>query len=146
MTRPPRAVVCPLASPAYMAPEQWTGEAVPATDIYALGIVFYELLTGKQPFKGVSKQEILTLYLNKIFLGQRAYGVGAAAEVYYGKRLHELSLAQMATLAGLPPTRGSVQPSSRDSISDMVSPSRFLRRCEPDQVRRGCLPSGSQTL
>lgn len=49
-----------------------------------------------------TKEEILTLYLNKIFLGQRAYGVGAAAQVYYGRRLHELSLAQMATLAGLP--------------------------------------------
>lgn len=47
-----------------------------------------------------SKQEILTLYLNKIFLGQRAYGVAAAAEVYYGKTLQELSLAEMATIAG----------------------------------------------
>ena len=49
-----------------------------------------------------SKQEILTLYLNKIFFGQRSYGVGAAAQVYYGKELHQLSLGEMATLAGLP--------------------------------------------
>jgi penicillin-binding protein 1A len=49
-----------------------------------------------------SKQEILTLYLNKIFLGQRAYGVGAAAEVYFGKSLDQLTLAETATIAGLP--------------------------------------------
>lgn len=50
----------------------------------------------------LDKQEILRLYLNKIFLGQRAYGVGAAAEVYFGKTLDELTLAEMATIAGLP--------------------------------------------
>ena len=48
------------------------------------------------------KNEILELYLNKIYLGNRAYGVGAAAEVYYGKQVHELNLAQMAMIAGLP--------------------------------------------
>ncbi len=50
----------------------------------------------------LSKDEILELYLNKIFLGQRAYGVGAAAEVYFGKTVGELSLAEMALIAGLP--------------------------------------------
>ncbi len=50
----------------------------------------------------LSKPEILTLYLNKIFLGQRAYGVGAAAEVYYGKTVVDLTLAEIATIAGLP--------------------------------------------
>jgi len=49
-----------------------------------------------------TKEEILTLYLNKIYLGQRAYGVGAASEVYYGKPVEELDLAQMAMIAGLP--------------------------------------------
>ena len=49
-----------------------------------------------------SKPEILTLYLNKIFLGQRAYGAAAAAEVYFGKTLGDLTLAETATIAGLP--------------------------------------------
>jgi len=49
-----------------------------------------------------SKEEILELYLNTIYFGSRAYGVAAAAQVYYGKALNDLSLAQMATLAGLP--------------------------------------------
>ncbi len=57
-----------------------------------------------------SKQEILTLYLNKIFLGQRAYGVGAAAEVYYGKPLRELSLGQIATIAALPKAPSTLNP------------------------------------
>lgn len=67
-----------------------------------------------------SKQEILTLYLNKIFLGQRAYGVAAAAEVYFGKRLDELSLADTATIAGLP------QLPSRDN--PITSPERAKAR------------------
>lgn len=49
-----------------------------------------------------SKEEILSLYLNKIFLGHQAYGVGAAAAVYYGKKVGELTLPEAATLAGLP--------------------------------------------
>ena len=49
-----------------------------------------------------TKPEILTLYLNKIFLGQRAYGAAAAAEVYFGKALDDLTLAETATIAGIP--------------------------------------------
>ena len=48
-----------------------------------------------------TKQEILSLYLNKIFLGQRAYGIGAAAEVYFGKGVQQLSLPEMALIAGI---------------------------------------------
>ncbi|PID33808.1 MAG: penicillin-binding protein 1A [Thiotrichales bacterium] len=50
----------------------------------------------------LSKKEILELYLNKIFLGKRSYGVGSAAEIYYGKKVEELTLAQSAMIAGLP--------------------------------------------
>lgn len=49
-----------------------------------------------------SKDQILELYLNQIFMGHRAYGVTSAAQVYYGKNLSELSLAEMAMIAGLP--------------------------------------------
>lgn len=54
-----------------------------------------------------SKNEVLELYLNKIFLGQRAYGVAAAAQTYFGKPLQQLTLPEMALIAGLPqaPTR-----------------------------------------
>jgi penicillin-binding protein 1A len=57
-----------------------------------------------------SKEEIFSLYVNKIFLGQRAYGVGAAAEVYFGKELDQLSIAEMATLAGIPTAPSTVNP------------------------------------
>lgn len=49
-----------------------------------------------------TKDQILELYINKIFLGQRAYGFGAAARIYYGKPLDKLTLAETAVLAGLP--------------------------------------------
>jgi penicillin-binding protein 1A len=57
-----------------------------------------------------TKEEIFSLYVNKIFLGQRAYGVGAAAEVYYGKTLDQLTVAEMATLAGIPTAPSVVNP------------------------------------
>ncbi|PWN56470.1 penicillin-binding protein 1A [Abyssibacter profundi] len=60
--------------------------------------------------KQLSKEEILERYLNKIFLGNRAYGVGAAAEVYYGKPAAELNLAQSAMIAGLPKAPSSYNP------------------------------------
>ncbi|MEJ2059349.1 MAG: penicillin-binding protein 1A [Gammaproteobacteria bacterium] len=52
--------------------------------------------------KELTKGQILELYLNKIYLGNRAYGVGAAAHVYYGVNVQDLNLAQMAMIAGLP--------------------------------------------
>ena len=57
-----------------------------------------------------SKQEILTLYLNKIYLGEKAYGVAAAAEAYFGKSLDDLTIAEAATLGGLPQRPARVNP------------------------------------
>ena len=58
----------------------------------------------------LTKNEILELYLNKIYLGQRAYGVGAAAQVYYGTAITNLDLAQNAMLAGLPKAPSRTNP------------------------------------
>ncbi len=58
----------------------------------------------------LNKGEILALYLNKIYLGQRAYGVAAAAKVYYGVELADLTLAQTAVLAGLPKAPSTSNP------------------------------------
>ena len=58
----------------------------------------------------LTKNEILELYLNKIYLGQRAYGVGAAAQVYYGADVADLDLAQHAMLAGLPKAPSRTNP------------------------------------
>jgi len=65
----------------------------------------------------LSKKDILSLYANKIFLGHRSYGFGAAAEVYYGKKLNELTLPQFAMLAGLPQAPSRVNPITNPSKS-----------------------------
>ncbi|NUU65649.1 peptidoglycan glycosyltransferase/peptidoglycan DD-transpeptidase MrcA [Enterobacteriaceae bacterium BIT-l23] len=58
----------------------------------------------------LSKDEILELYLNKIYLGYRAYGVGAAAQVYFGKSVDQLTLSEMAMIAGLPKAPSTFNP------------------------------------
>ncbi|MEW8120170.1 MAG: penicillin-binding protein 1A [Candidatus Thiodiazotropha endolucinida] len=68
----------------------------------------------------LSKEEILKLYLNKIYLGHRSYGVGAAALVYYGRPVEKLELSEIAMIAGLPKA-----PSRYNPISD---PARALVR------------------
>ncbi len=61
-----------------------------------------EILLAFKIERELSKDQILELYLNKIFLGNRAYGFAAAAQLYYGKKLNELTLPEIAMLAGLP--------------------------------------------
>jgi len=61
-----------------------------------------EILLALKIERQISKKQILELYLNKIYLGQRAYGVGAAAQVYYGKPVDQLTLPETAMIAGLP--------------------------------------------
>jgi penicillin-binding protein 1A len=58
----------------------------------------------------LTKDEILSLYFNKTFFGNRAYGAGAAAQVYYGKNLNELTLSEIATIAGLPKAPSNYNP------------------------------------
>jgi len=73
---------------------------------------FKEILLAIKIDHTFSKQKILELYFNKVFLGKHAYGFGAAAQVYYGKPLSQLSLAQYAMLAGLPKAPSSGNPIS----------------------------------
>ncbi len=58
----------------------------------------------------LTKDEILNLYLNKIYLGNRAYGVAAAAQTYFGKKLNQLTLSEMAVIAGLPKAPSTLNP------------------------------------
>ncbi|CBL45912.1 Penicillin-binding protein 1A [gamma proteobacterium HdN1] len=69
-----------------------------------------EVLLALKLERELSKREILELYLNKIYLGNRAYGIAAAAQVYYGKPLNDLTLAECAMLAGLPKAPSSTNP------------------------------------
>ena len=68
----------------------------------------------------LNKQEILELYLNKIYLGYRSYGVAAAAKTYFGKELNQLTLSEMAVIAGLPKAPSTMNP--------LFSPKRALER------------------
>lgn len=79
-----------------------------------------EILLALQIEQELSKQEILQLYLNKIYLGNRAYGVAAAAQVYYGTTLDKLKLPQFAMIAGLPKAPSSDNP--------VANPERALLR------------------
>ncbi len=79
-----------------------------------------ELFLAVKLERTISKDEILELYLNKIALGHRSYGVAAAAEVYYGKTLDELTLAESAMLAAPPKAPSRINP--------VTSPERALQR------------------
>jgi penicillin-binding protein 1A len=69
-----------------------------------------EILLALKIENELSKEKILELYLNKIYLGNRSYGVAAAAHVYYGVELDELTLAQIAMIAGLPKAPSTYNP------------------------------------
>ena len=79
-----------------------------------------EILLALQIERELSKNEILELYVNKIYLGNRAYGIEAASHVYYGKPIGEISLAQMAMIAGLPKAPSRFNP--------LINPSRAMER------------------
>ena len=69
-----------------------------------------EILLALKIERELSKEKILELYLNKIYLGNRSYGVAAAAQIYYGVELDELTLAQVAMIAGLPKAPSTYNP------------------------------------
>lgn len=81
---------------------------------------FNEILLALQIERELDKNQIFELYLNKIYLGSRAYGIAAASRVYYNKPINELSLAQMAMLAGLPKAPSAYNP--------LANPQRALIR------------------
>lgn len=81
---------------------------------------FNEILLALQIERELDKNEILELYVNKIFLGHRAYGIEAASQVYYGKPIQQLDLAQLAMIAGLPKAPSSNNP--------LTNPTRALER------------------
>ncbi|WP_315853556.1 penicillin-binding protein 1A [Marinobacterium arenosum] len=81
---------------------------------------FMEILLALRIEQELSKDEILELYVNKIYLGHRAYGIQAAATVYYGTTIDQLSLAQLAMIAGLPKAPSAYNP--------ITNPERALER------------------
>ena len=81
---------------------------------------FTEILLAFKIERELNKEKILELYLNKIYFGKRAYGIGAAALTYYGKDIRELDVAQLSMIAGLPKAPSRYNP--------VVNPKRALLR------------------
>ncbi|OXI27338.1 penicillin-binding protein 1A [Burkholderia sp. AU15512] len=70
----------------------------------------YEMLLAYRIERALTKDQILEVYMNQIYLGQRAYGFASAARVYFGKDLKDISLAEAAMLAGLPKAPSAYNP------------------------------------
>src|ERR1700759_452388 len=96
-----------------------------------------------------TKEEIFSLYVNKIFLGQRAYGVGAAAEVYFGKTLDQLTVGEMAPLAGIPTAPSMVNPVAsaeaakvrRSHVLGRMLELGYISQAEYDQAKNSPMES-----
>jgi penicillin-binding protein 1A len=92
----------------------------------------------------LSKDEILELYLNKIYLGYRAYGVGAAAQVYFGKSVDQLTLSEMAVIAGLPKAPSTFNPlysmdratSRRNVVLSRMLSENYINQAQYDSAVR----------
>ncbi|EMD1717110.1 peptidoglycan glycosyltransferase/peptidoglycan DD-transpeptidase MrcA [Providencia stuartii] len=90
-----------------------------------------------------TKNEIMELYLNKIYLGNRAYGVGAAAYVYFGKTVNELTLSEMAMIAGLPKAPSTSNPlfsyekaiSRRNVVLGRMLEEKYITQAEYEQAK-----------
>ena len=95
----------------------------------------------------MSKDEILELYLNKIYLGYHAYGVGAAAQVYFGKDVDQLSLSEMAMIAGLPKAPSTFNPiyshqravDRRNTVLARMLDQQYITQAQYDEARKADL-------
>lgn len=91
----------------------------------------------------LSKEEIMELYVNKIFLGHRSYGFGAAARVYFGKDLPDLTLSEIATLAGMPKAPSTMNPiysveratNRRNVVLRRMLDEKYITQVEFDDAR-----------
>ncbi len=91
----------------------------------------------------LSKDEILTIYLNQIYLGAKAYGVEAAARTYFGKHVRDLTLAECAVLAGLPPAPSRYNPYRhpeaakirQEYVLDRMLELNWISKLEYDQAK-----------
>jgi hypothetical protein len=98
----------------------------------------YEVLLAFKLEDLLSKDQILEIYLNQIFLGHRAYGFAAASEAYFGKPLKDITLAEAAMLAGVPKAPGANNPlkNPRRARAASCMCSIACRRSAPSRPRR----------
>ncbi len=115
----------------------------------------YEILLALKVERLLTKDQILELYMNQIFLGQRAHGFAAAAEIYFGKKLKDVTVAEAAMLAGLPKAPSAYNPVANPRratarqryIVERMYETGFITEAQHDealqQVLRYRTPSGS---
>ena len=118
----------------------------------------YEVLLTFKLEHMFTKEQILEIYMNQIFLGQRAYGFAAASQVYFGKPLREVTIAEAAMLAGLPKAPSAFNPISNPRrarsrqlhIIDRMVDNGFITETEAEAARREPVrvrpPSSSERL
>ncbi len=112
---------------------------------------FKEILLALRIDRRYSKQKILELYLNKIYFGEGAYGISAAAHTYYGEDLSQLTLPQMAMLAGLPQAPSAANPLSDqqaalDRRNYVLGRMRDLGYISPERYRQAISDSLTASL
>ncbi|HEY2927615.1 penicillin-binding protein 1A [Piscinibacter sp.] len=104
----------------------------------------YEILLALKIESQLSKEQILEIYMNQIYLGQRAYGFASASEIYFGKPLKDISLAEAAMLAGLPKAPSAYNPIANPRratvrqlyIIDRMLDNGFITPEQHDEARR----------
>ena len=107
----------------------------------------YEILLALKIERQLSKPQILEIYMNQIFLGQRAYGFAAASEIYFGKPLAEVTVAEAAMLAGLPQAPSAYNPVSNPAratrrqqyIIDRMESNGFITEDQAETARKETL-------
>ncbi len=113
-----------------------------------------EILLAFKIERELTKDQILELYINKIFLGNRAYGFAAAAQIYYGKPLADLTLPEMAMLAGLPKAPSRDNPLSnpdnarnrRDYVLGRMLKLKYIDQVAHDEARQAPPSAGRHAL
>ncbi len=107
----------------------------------------YEILLALKIERQLSKEQILELYMNQIYLGQRAFGFASAAEIYFGKPLKDVTVAEAAMLAGLPKAPSAYNPIVNPKratvrqlyILDRMFENGFITQAERDAAREQSL-------
>jgi penicillin-binding protein 1A len=113
----------------------------------------YEILLALKMESLLAKDQILELYMNQIFLGQRAHGFAAAAEIYFGKKLKDVSVAEAAMLAGLPKAPSAYNPIANPKratvrqryIIDRMFANGFITEAQHDEALDEVLRYRSQS-
>ncbi|OYY63991.1 MAG: penicillin-binding protein [Burkholderiales bacterium 28-67-8] len=113
----------------------------------------YEILLALKIESLLSKDQILEVYMNQIYLGQRAYGFASASEVYFGKPLKDITVAEAAMLAGLPKAPSAYNPIANPRratvrqlhIIDRMLENGFITEAQRDEARKQKLTYRTQT-